>query len=156
MLFYIFYKKQRKIKLKRPNLALNRAETFKLSLFWTLPIILDSTNQLMNFKRNKLRYQILPILKLFFNPKLEEALIKFIFELNLEKKYFSQKIKESEAFIKLYRLKYKKKNINKVKIFFTYLPLSLKKQIYKKALYSYLKNVNYYEINFLLKFNIKK
>ena len=100
--------------------------------------------------------QILPILKLFFNPKLEEALIKFIFELNLEKKYFSQKIKESEAFIKFYRLKYKKKNINKVKIFFTYLPLSLKKQIYKKVLYSYLKNVNYSEINFLLKFNIKK
>ena len=156
MLFYIFYKKQKKIKLKRPNLALNRIETFKLSIFWNLPIILDSTNQLMSFKRNKLRYQVLPILKLFFNPKLEEALIKFILELNLEKKYFSQKIKESEYFIQLYRLKYKKKNINKLKIFFDYLPLSLKKQIYKKILYFYLKNVTYNEINFLLKFNIKK
>ena len=156
MLFYIFYKKQRKIQLKRPNLSLNRFETFKLSIFWNLPIILDSTNQLMSFKRNRLRYQVLPVLKLFFNPKLEEALIKFIFELNLEKKYFSTTIKESENFIQLYKLKYKKKNINKIKIFFNYLPISLKKQIYKKILNYYLKDITYNEINLLLKLNKKK
>ena len=110
----------------------------------------------MSFKRNKLRYQVLPILKLFFNPKIEEALIKFIIELNLEKKYFFQKIKASEHFIQLYKIKYKKKNINKIKIFFKYLPLCLKKQIYKKILNYYLKDVTYNEINFLINLNIKK
>lgn len=151
-MLYVFYQKQLKIQLIRPTLALNRVETFKLSIFWKLPTDIDYTNKLINFRRNRLRHQILPILKFFFNPKIDAAFLKFAEELNLEKNYFYQQIKENKRFLQLYKLKFKQYKCNKLKknIFFLYLPTNLRKKIYKQILIFYLKDITYNEINCLL------
>ena len=119
---YVFYKKVVKIQLIRPMISLNRYETFKLSQFWNIPVNRDRTNKLVIFRRNRIRSQILPILKFFFNPKIDQAFLKFIQEINLDKAYFNKQIKENENFIKIRRFPFKKHKIDKIKkkIFFLF------------------------------------
>lgn len=153
---YIFYKKTKKIQLVRPIICLNRFETFKLSKFWKLPIKIDLTNELLLFRRNRLRNQILPILKLFFNSKIDQAFLKFIKDLNLDQFYFNNQIKQHLTFIQVYKSKFKKYKLKKINQFFLYLPINLQKKIFKQILKTYLKEITNQEIELLLELNIFK
>ena len=70
----IFYINQTKIQLIRPLLHLKRTEIKQLCLFWALPISIDKTNWLIKLRRNRLRHQVLPLLRVFLNPKIDYAL----------------------------------------------------------------------------------
>ena len=94
--FNIFYKKRKKIIIIRPLLVLNRLQILKVCTFLHLPIYIDSTNQLTNFRRNRLRHQILPLLKIFFNPKIDVVLTRFISIVNSENIYFNNHLKNSK------------------------------------------------------------
>lgn len=157
-MYYIFYKKIKKIQLIRPVIILSRFETFKLSQFWSLPINIDSTNKLTIFRRNRIRHQILPTLKFFFNPKMDQAFLRFINDINLDTTYFNKQVKENENFIRLHKFRFKKSKIEKIKVrkFFAYLPKNLQKKIYKKTLKIYLKNITSQEINSILELKIFK
>ena len=61
----------------RPLLSLSRFETGKMCLFWRLPVYPDKSNQKVNFLRNRVRKQLLPTIKLFFNPQIENVLLQF-------------------------------------------------------------------------------
>lgn len=142
-MIYIFYKKHNKIYLIRPLLKINRFEIFKLSCFWKLPIFVDLTNNLLNFRRNRLRQQIFPILKFFFNPKLEMAINRFIETANFEKNYFQHQLYKINHFLKIQKIKNQK--------FFIYLPYVIKKLMYQHLFFFYFKDNLSYEIDYLLK-----
>ena len=61
----------------RPFLSLSRFETGKMCLFWKLPVYPDRSNQRVHFLRNRVRKQLLPTIKLFFNPQIENVLLQF-------------------------------------------------------------------------------
>ena len=154
---YIFYNKTKKVYLIRPLLPMNRFEVFQLSRFWKLPLLIDVTNKFKNLKRNRLRYQILPTLKFFFNPKIESALCRFIETTNFEKRYFNiqfQRIKYYFQIQKIINFKSFRFKIYK-KEFFNFFPDEVKALIYQYLLKTYFQHGSSYEIFFLLRNNLK-
>lgn len=120
---YLFYKKNKQsFTVIRPLIQLTRFDTFSLLSFWSLPLYIDQSNYLFFCKRNRLRKQIIPLLKYFFNPNLEKVLKDFIKILIVDKIYFQniiQKIVEN----------FDNKMLEKAYIYF---PLSIQNLLVKK------------------------
>ena len=79
----------------RPFLQFSRFELLKFCEFWNLPILPDFTNLNACFRRNHLRLQWIPYLKIFLNLNLFNKIDQFQQILHLENQYlhlFLQKI----------------------------------------------------------------
>ena len=150
----IFYRRRKKINLIRPLLILNRFQTLKICMFFIFPINIDSTNKLLNLRRNRLRIQILPLFKIFFNPRADMAIDKAISIINCENSYFTNHIKYIEKHIKVKKLKIKTLKKIKEKKWLIFLPEALQKKIYKQLLISHFKSLTFKEIDFLFKVNV--
>ena len=68
--------KKRRYEAIRPLLNLSRESVTTLCKDLRLPIYPDISNKAVQYSRNRLREQILPDIKLFFNPQIEDALFK--------------------------------------------------------------------------------
>ena len=143
----IFFQKAKKYQIIRPNLKLNRTEILNLCNFWSLPIYVDISNTVNYIRRNKLRYQILPILKIFFNKKIDYALNKHIEIINKENHYFFFIIKEIDKYFQNKKINQDSSNI----IWINYLPLTLRYRAYRYLLKKLDQRINFYEIKYLLK-----
>ena len=100
------------ILLGRPLIKFSRFECYKFCEFWNLPIYPDFTNLNINSCRNRLRLQLIPYLKYFFNRNLNKKITQIQRLINLENQYFktiTQKIifskTEALAFPKILRLR---------------------------------------------------
>ena len=152
--FNIFYRKREKISLIRPLLVVNRFQVLRISAFLRLPVYIDSTNKLINFRRSRLRYQIVPLFKIFFNPKINVALDRVIAITNCENSYFTNHLKNIEKFIKLKKFGFKTLEKTQNKKWLIFLPKALQKKLYKYLLISNFKSLTFGEIEFLLRLNI--
>ena len=110
----------------------------------------------MNFRRNRLRYQILPIIRTFFNPKIDDALFRFGEIVNIEKNYFNSQLYETKNFFKIQKINFLNSKFKKLKNkkFFTYLPNNLQKKIYRQFFIFRFKNITFTEIDSLLRLNL--
>jgi tRNA(Ile)-lysidine synthase len=63
-----------KIHLVRPLLEITRTQTGQFCQEQKLPIWEDSTNQNLQYRRNRIRSELLPYLETHFNPKTQQAL----------------------------------------------------------------------------------
>ena len=70
-------------------LSINRFQITTLSSRWGLPLQPDKSNQNTHFSRNRIRKQILPALRLFFNPQTDYAIYQFIEITTVEEQYLS-------------------------------------------------------------------
>lgn len=148
----IFYKKREKIKLIRPLLNLNRFEIIKLCNFWKLPIYVDLTNKYINLKRNRLRHQILPTLKIFFNSKIQKALVHCIKTIQFENTYFKYQLKSIKKFLKTKHFTYTKiRGKSHLSKWLRYLPYALQQKVYQQFLVFHFKSLTFLEIQFFLK-----
>ena len=87
----------------RPLLKFSRFKLLKFCEFWYLPIIPDFTNFNVCFRRNNLRLQFIPYLKIFLNLNLFKKIDQFQQKLNLENQYlqlFLQKIAKAPLYRK--------------------------------------------------------
>lgn len=139
-----FYRKPSSIKIVRLLIPLTRFDTFSLSIFWLLPIYNDNTNQWILIRRNRLRKQIFPTLKIFFNPNIEKALNKFIQIIVLEKIYFKMVTNKIYNYLKQQYLNNKNDE-------FIYLPSSIQRKIYQQILKKCYKPTNFSAICFFIK-----
>lgn len=62
------------VSLVRPLLSFSRQETSEFCQQHNLAVWEDSTNQSLNFRRNRIRQELLPYLREHFNPQVERAL----------------------------------------------------------------------------------
>lgn len=62
------------LSLVRPLLEVTRAETAQFCQDFNLPVWEDSTNQDLQYARNRIRQELLPYLRAHFNPQVEQAL----------------------------------------------------------------------------------
>jgi tRNA(Ile)-lysidine synthase len=62
------------IQLVRPLLGISRDETGEFCQELYLPVWLDSTNQVLDYKRNRIREELIPYLRQHFNPAVQKAL----------------------------------------------------------------------------------
>jgi hypothetical protein len=75
--------------LIRPLLFVNRFDLRKLCTFWQLPIYPDKTNENLSYYRNRIRKQLLPLLRFFFNPQIDKIFLQFSELANSEEIYFN-------------------------------------------------------------------
>ena len=65
---------ERHTSLVRPLLVLNRYQTKRLCQLWEMPVYPDQTNEELVFTRNRVRKQLLPVLRSLFNPQIDAVL----------------------------------------------------------------------------------
>ena len=75
--------------LIRPLLFVNRFDLRKLCTFWQLPVYPDKTNENLNYYRNRIRKQLLPLLRFFFNPQIDKIFLQFSELANSEEIYLN-------------------------------------------------------------------
>jgi tRNA(Ile)-lysidine synthetase-like protein len=80
---------RKNIFLIRPLLFVNRFDLRKLCTFWQLPIYPDKTNENLSYYRNRIRKQLLPLLRFFFNPQIDKIFLQFSELANSEEIYFN-------------------------------------------------------------------
>lgn len=78
------------LKLIRPLLNVTRAETAQFCQALNLPVWEDSTNQDLNYARNRIRHELLPYLRAHFNPQVEPALAQTAELLRADVEYLEQ------------------------------------------------------------------
>lgn len=126
---------QNEYTLVRPFLSLPRFDLKKVCNCWKLPLFPDQSNQKLKYQRNRIRKQILPILRFFFNPQIDTTIFQFIEILNTEQEYMdfitARIVKEIQS---------KKGSIVELETsFFAVLPLPLRRKVMKQFLEKILK-----------------
>ena len=81
--------------LVRPLLCLNRSDVMKLCRNWCLPVYPDVTNEKLQFFRNRLRKQLIPLLRYSFNPQFD----KNVFQSS--QLFLQEQLRTEMAFLKL-------------------------------------------------------
>jgi len=131
-------------KVERPFINIPRFYFLKFCEFWNLPIYIDSTNYTSEFRRNRLRLQLIPYLKNFFNINLINIINQTQKIINLENDYFFLIIKKL-FFIKETKLK------NNIQYNFIYFPKIIQYRLIHNFYYLIKKNISFIEISKILK-----
>jgi tRNA(Ile)-lysidine synthetase-like protein len=148
-----------RIEIIKPIQTLTRFEIYYLITFLKFPIWVDQTNLSLKYTRNRIRYQVLPLFRFFFNKNIDLTIHKFINILMDEISFIetlTQKLELSHS------EKISPYTIHYTFSFFFSCPYSFQKQILLKSFkYLGMENFTFYNIEILLKilytfFQIKK
>lgn len=91
---FYFPNLKKSVLLFRPILNFNRFDINQLCDFYYLPIYPDQTNNRIDFKRNRIRKQLLPIFRTYFNKNIDATLVRFL-EISLYEKNFFYQLKKN-------------------------------------------------------------
>lgn len=89
-IFLNFINQNTQTQIIRPLLFLHRFDCKKLITFWKLPIYPDKTNKNYQYSRNRIRNQLVPTIRFFFNPKFDIIFNRFLLILQNEDSYFTR------------------------------------------------------------------
>lgn len=92
-MFKIFFQKPTALFIEYKLIKSQRASLKQQLVFWCFPLLMDQTNNLSSFYRNRLRIFLFPFLKYFLNSSFERKINSFIYILLMESLYFKQLIK---------------------------------------------------------------
>ncbi|MCW5317670.1 tRNA lysidine(34) synthetase TilS [Nostoc sp. KVJ3] len=112
------------IMLVRPLLEITRIQTEQFCQEFNLPIWEDSTNQDLQYARNRIRQELVPYLRENFNPQVESALAQTAELLQAEVEYLEKAAQE---------LRQKALGIGDEENSLTLLPLKLNRRVLQKA-----------------------
>ena len=95
--FYSFFleAKNDTLLLHRPLLSVSRGDVKRVCHLWHLPVHPDVSNECLHHARNRIRKQLLPTLRFFFNRQLDGTLLQFTKLLSTEQlhvEYLSQRL----------------------------------------------------------------
>ena len=119
--------------LDRPLLAVTRNDVKKICYVWQLPIHPDASNQNLFYGRNRIRKQLLPTLRFYFNRQLDGTFFQFTKLTSTEQlyiEYVSQRLFPSLCVVTKEYLTFQ---IGGLK----HLPLAIRRQILKQGLERY-------------------
>jgi hypothetical protein len=119
--------------LERPLLAVTRNDVKKICYVWQLPIHPDASNQNLFYGRNRIRKQLLPTLRFYFNRQLDGTFFQFTKLTSTEQlyiEYVSQRLFPSLCVVTREYLAFQ---IGGLK----HLPLAIRRQILKRGLERY-------------------
>ena len=133
-----FYKNE--YVLVRPFLSLTRFDLKKICNSWKIPLFPDQSNQKLKYQRNRIRKQILPTLRFFFNPQIDTTIYQFIEIINSEQEYMdfiTARIVNEIQF-------YQKQTIVELETsFINVLPLPIRRKVIKQFLMRFVHKKNY-------------
>nr|YP_010337827.1 tRNA(Ile)-lysidine synthase [Sahlingia subintegra]UNJ17412.1 tRNA(Ile)-lysidine synthase [Sahlingia subintegra] len=124
-----FMQISQKLYIIRPLLNITREETFWFCRKFYLPIWSDFTNYNREIKRNRIREELMPYYKQYFNISLENSLSNFFNNINCDLNYLQER-----TYYLYYKYKHPKYiGINKA--IFTSISLSMKKRLIRTFIY---------------------
>lgn len=100
-MFKFFYIYPNHLVVHYPLIDRTRLSLKKDLLFWNLPIVIDNTNNLSYFYRNRLRLFLFPFFKYFLSSTLENKIDFYLLTKGNEKNYFSKIIRQLLSFFLL-------------------------------------------------------
>lgn len=115
----------------------------KICNSWKIPLFPDQSNQKLKYQRNRIRKQILPALRFFFNPQIDTTLYQFIEILKGEQEYMdfltTRLVNE---------IQYKKQTTVELETsFINVLPLPIRRKVIKQFLEKILKkNYKFFDV----------
>ena len=116
--------------LVRPFLSLTRFDLKKVCNSWKIPLFPDQSNQKLKYQRNRIRKQILPTLRFFFNPQIDTTISQFIEIINSEQEYMNF---ITGRIVK--KIQYKKETVVQLETsFLAVLPIALRRMVIKQFL----------------------
>ena len=148
LIFNLFFSKKNVL---RPLLILHRNDITFFSKNYLLPILSDPSNQKLQWSRNRIRHQLFPLLKFFFNPNTEYLLNNFL-EISIEEQQYIESLNEK---IVEYWLK-NTKNYHDIKYQLQLFPKAIQRRLLQKLFQYYIKlQPNLYQVE-ILRININK
>lgn len=133
----------------RPLLPLNRFDIQKICFFCRLPFFPDKTNQKLFYSRNRIRKQVLPLFRFFFNPEIDKLLFQFSEILNDEQDYLNLITNKFYNQLEYKNTQYKYLDPS----IFSKLPYLFCRKILKKTFETYFtKRINFFTIETLVIF----
>lgn len=129
--FDVFFSKKY---ISRPLLIFHRNDIMGFSKNELLPIVLDPSNKKIYWSRNRIRHQLFPILRFFFNPNTEYVINNFL-EISFEEQNYIEYLVEKI----IYYWIEKASNFSSLENQIEKLPISLQKRILQKVIQSYTK-----------------
>lgn len=87
--------RKKKHKIIRPLLDLKRESITTICQNFKIPVYPDKSNRSIQYSRNRIRKQILPSMKCFLNPQVENSLFKVAELLNREQDFLYSLLKNS-------------------------------------------------------------
>ncbi|MEH1943921.1 MAG: tRNA lysidine(34) synthetase TilS [Nostoc sp.] len=115
------------IMLVRPLLEITRSQTEQFCHEFKLPIWEDSTNQDLQYARNRIRQELLPYLRENFNPQVESALAQTAELLQAEVEYLEKAAQELREKAMSWGVGYEENSLTPL------LPLRLNRRVLQKA-----------------------
>ena len=140
-----FYKHE--YTLVRPLLSISRFDLKKICNSWKIPLFPDQSNQKLKYQRNRIRKQILPTLRFFFNPQIDTTIFQFVEIINSEQEYLdfitARIVKE---------IQYKQETIIELETsFLAVLPIALRRKVMKQFLEKIMKkSLKFFDIEEVL------
>lgn len=129
LIFNILFSKKN---ILRPLLIFHRNDIIMFSKTYLLPILCDPSNQKIRWSRNRLRHQLFPLLRFFFNPNIESLVNNFL-EISVEEQNYIEYLIQK---IILYWLK-KERNYNDIEKQVQILPKAIQRRLLQKIFQSY-------------------
>lgn len=134
--------------LVRPFLSLPRFDLKKLCISWKIPLFPDQSNQKVKYQRNRIRKQLLPTLRFFFNPQIDTVLYQFIDIIKNEEEYISF---ITARIVKQIEQK-KEKSVELETSLFAVLPIAIRRKIMKHFLNNIMKkSLTFFDVEKFLK-----
>lgn len=139
--------------LHRPLLSVSRNDVKKICHLWELPIHPDASNQNLQYVRNRIRKQLLPTLRFYFNRQLAGTLLQFTKLTSTEQLYMEYLSQRVFPFLCVVTRRYIAFQISGLKP----LPLAIRRQILKRGLERYAtRSLHLFHIDDLFRFIEKK
>jgi tRNA(Ile)-lysidine synthase TilS/MesJ len=129
LLFNLFFNKKNVL---RPLLVIHRNDVKFFSKKYFLPVLCDPSNEKFCWSRNRIRHQLFPILRFFFNPNTECILNNFL-EISVEEQKYIEYI--IQKILKYWLKKYQ--NYNDIKNQLQLFPKAIQRRLLQKIFQSY-------------------
>jgi tRNA(Ile)-lysidine synthetase-like protein len=129
LLFNLFFHKKNVL---RPLLVIHRNDVTFFSKKYFLPVLCDPSNEKFCWSRNRIRHQLFPLLRFFFNPN-TECIINNFLEISVEEQKYIESIIQK---ILKYWLK-KHQNYNNIKNQLQLFPKAIQRRLLQKIFQSY-------------------
>lgn len=155
VLFNFFFSKKFVV---RPFLFIHRNDVAFFIKKSRIPLISDPTNEKLCWSRNRLRYQLVPLIKIFFNPNIEYLFTNYLEITNEEQKYIEFLLsKINKCLVKNEQNnQINKKLSNSLENLLHFFPIAIQRRLLQKIFQSYTGlQPKYYQIE-ILKNSIKK
>lgn len=131
----------------RPLLFITRFDLKKVCAFWQLPVYPDQTNEKLVYFRNRIRKQLLPLLRFFFNPQIDKLFLQFAEIANTEQLYLEGLTTHLQEEFQI-----KKTNTFELNLsVFHFLPIAIQSRLLKQFLNQYFtKQIKFFHIQILI------